>query len=348
MKIFVFGAGASLGSQIGKGFSDWEKSPLINNLFDKVYADEYPSRLLSASDLEDAKDTIKSRNLTLEEWLTKRWEDIAIIPRKAKRRSERAYFGALIFYMWNLFQGVSKTYDSNNVYNKLLKDLKGKDVKFGLISFNYDTLLDRAYSQVFVKSLRSIEDYEEIGLVKPHGSVNWFLEMRPSDNKIDRVREGGVIDIDARILLASEKFFNGSPLDISNLYIEDPSHSSLDSITAVFRKFDNQYCYPLIFAPLSGKAYDVVENFERRVLARGQDIMSKATDVYLIGYSANDETINDLLSYCNPETKLHTIGNGSAREISDRVRRKNTVLEKGRIFDNGFEVFVDQIGLFEY
>src|SRR2546421_4691879 len=47
---------------------------------------------------------------------------------------------------------------------------------FGSVSFNYDTLLDKAIDRECECDLYgSLDNYIKSRLIKPHGSVNWFI-----------------------------------------------------------------------------------------------------------------------------------------------------------------------------
>ena len=177
MKIFIFGAGASLASQGPNPQS--RIAPLVDQLFDPRYGD-CATDILSDEDFQEARSAAEKAG-SLEKWLTQRWERIQSLREDITKTAEKAFFGSICFYIWNLLQKVSTTYSARNGYNLFTRKLKDRDEPFGLISFNYDTLLDRAVTHQFGVPLISLDSYLKVHLIKPHGSVNWLLMKRNND-----------------------------------------------------------------------------------------------------------------------------------------------------------------------
>src|SRR5260370_35432486 len=183
MKIFIFGAGAYKGSQ-GQVDNPSFVSPLTDELFDEEYrgyATYGQYEILSKSELSKCANESKKMG-SVEQWLTQRWNNISNFSQPRNQKVEKIFFGRVTFYIWQLLQAVSsQTYNSSNAYALLMEKLRISDQPFGLISFNYDTLLDRAVIDVFDETLTSFDDYNNFPFVKPHGSVNWILGKRASD-----------------------------------------------------------------------------------------------------------------------------------------------------------------------
>jgi hypothetical protein len=148
VNVFIFGAGASLGSQGNVlAIEESKRAPLVNQIFDNCYRN-FAIRLLTPDEFADCRAASKNFE-SVEHWLTARWERIDALPHDRNRRSERAFFGRVTYYLWDLFQHVSDTYDHTNGYSVFMKNLADAREDFGLISFNYDTLLDRAVEDRF-------------------------------------------------------------------------------------------------------------------------------------------------------------------------------------------------------
>ena len=132
-------------------------------------------------------------------------------------------------------------------------------------------------------------------------------------------------------------------MNMDTLEILDPKHSALSDLPHVMEYFTNAgYFYPLLFMPLTGKDYSVVSDFKDVMVAKAQEMMSTASEVYLIGYRANDDLIHDLLDKAPNKAKLHVVGLSSADEISGRVLGRHKQLEKGIIKSKGFSNFVSE------
>jgi len=117
--------------------------------------------------------------MQLEEWLTNWWNAVSSIQDELRKHADLARFGALTIYLWYLFQNISSKYDSNNSYRVFIDKLYTAEEPFGSISFNYDTLLDQALCEVYGSELYgSLDNYIKYRLIKPHGSVNWFIGLK--------------------------------------------------------------------------------------------------------------------------------------------------------------------------
>lgn len=254
-------------------------------------------------------------------------------------------------YIWLTLINVSKwTYDNkfqcreDNAYVTLMGKLFEKDIPFGMINFNYDLLLDFAYKDIFRLSFHSIDDYLNNNYIKPHGSVNWLLNRRDDDRMMNVYTEHNM-DTRVRLSTAIQLMFKDSPIPIEGLLVKDPDHRDLYVVDDLLRAFDSQYFYPLIFLPLTSKAYSSISGFENKVMATGSELLMQASEIYLIGYRANDDIIKEMLSKARPETKLHVVGVGSAKEIMHRVLGLVNNLKEGEIYDKGFYRFAYDVAL---
>lgn len=338
MKLFIFGAGASLAAQHGLTYTEGhpERSPLVDQLFD----DKYKIYMLNGAefDLPKCREEVAIAG-SLEKYLTNRWQNIPSKKSTSVQRAERTFFGRITFYIWNLLNTISKTYPMAQGYSELLQKLYDSDVEFGLVSFNYDTLLDQSYQDVFLNPLASLDDYLASNFVKLHGSVNWFLQGRKEDPQ--QAWGDHHNDTSVRLRQITERMFNGSPIDFDRLQILDPKHTSLTGLSQVMGHFQNGCLYPLLFIPLTGKLYEIVSGFADKITAKAEELFRTADEIYLIGYRANDDLIDKLLNQVKSETVLHIIGNGdSANEISKRLLSAHPNLKKGTVDTSGFRSFI--------
>ncbi len=336
MKIFIFGAGASQGSQGDSGINPVQRAPLMNQLFDDHYVGYGNQVCVSPSELSNYKHVISTES-PLEVWLTDEWTKIEKLKEETTKRAKRGFFGRLAFYLWWVLLNVSKE-PGQDSYRKLLEKLVSNDEAFGLISFNYDTLLDVVVEDVMSCTLNNLENYVKAPLIKPHGSVNWFLQKRDRDGNIFGEQS---LDKETRARYAANLMFNGAALSMKNIQIVPPRHPdlrSLDFITS--SRFSNQYFYPLIFMPLTVKTYGFVVEFEKRIIEEGKKILAQATEIYVIGYRAQDDLIRELLSSVNPDVALHVVGNSSPEVVQEYILSRSTQLKKGQTY-KGFRAFSD-------
>lgn len=347
MRVFIFGAGASKGAQQGT-VHEHRIAPLTNELFDpryKVYADMVG---LNDTLMNVCRENI-SKFISFEEWLTSEWNKISSFKEVATRDAQKGFMAQIAFYIWLTLLGVSKwTYENhrnsrdNNTYLILMSKLFIKDEPFGLINFNYDLLLDFAYKDAFRKTFQNLDDYLNNNYVKPHGSVNWLLSKRHDDRNIDISHENNM-DTRTRLDTAISLMFRDAPVPMSGILIKDPNHRDLYTIDDLLRSFNRQYFYPLIFLPLTSKAYSSISGFEDKIIAKGKDLISRAKEIYLIGYQANDDIIREMVKSATKGTKLHVVGLDSSDMIVDGVLKWASNLEKGQIYKEGFYKFAYDI-----
>ncbi len=359
MKVFIFGAGASKGSQDHYNYdhSQWSSSaPLVNELFQKKYyiyaqkRDPFRSPFLHDVEWEICANVTK-QGQSIEEWLDSRWATIDSRVQESTKHAERTFFGNITFYLWHLFQAVSNTYKEGNGYRILLDRIRSNDEPFSLISFNYDTLLDRAIQSVFGFRFTSLEEYFQRNYLKPHGSVNWVLPYRQD---LDPTFSGeNQIDLEVRLRAAVTNIYNRGDHNWQHAKVFDPTHHDLNSFAAVISRFDSQYFFPLMFMPLSEKLYKYVPGFSERIIEAGASVIGDATEIYLIGYRATDELIKEIFkcaraAHPNPSHKtiLHVVGTSSgSQDIMRSALMMSPSLEEGKIFTSGFMPFAAQYGL---
>lgn len=341
MKVFVFGAGASKASQnpttYGRGGAD--SAPLADDLF----SEQYQGALMQGLTIDINECRQQTTDKGVEEWLTEKWKSIESLTTERARHAERSWFGHINLYLWNILSKVSLTYPDAQGYSPLLRKLY--DTDFGIISFNYDTLLDQSYQDVFRTTLSHKNKYLDANFVKLHGSVNWFLRKRHGDNPLDFARHQN--DTATRLREIAENIYNGAPMTLDRLEIIDPKHSVLNNIGTVMSYFSMEgYFYPLMFMPLTGKDYGVVADFKDVMVAKAEEMLSEASDVYFIGYRASDDLIHDLLKQVPANTKLHVVGRdlGSITNIFNSTSSRNPNLVQGTLYDAGFSSFIESYG----
>ena len=335
MKVFIFGAGASKGSQDFK--TPALTAPLIDELFSKNYEQFAREVGFSKSDLDFCREKVTEIQ-SLEKWLSSRWTDLNNGGEAKKFFAERAFFGRLTFYIWKVLLAVSEQYNEYGAYRKLLNKLKSDSEEFGLINFNYDLLLDYAAKDVYGITLTSLENYLDFDYIKPHGSVNWFLDRRKSDPEL-----GPETNMDTRVRFdqASRMMFGDENLSFTGTTIIDPNHRDLYNVDSIIHRFRGQYFYPLVLLPLAVKSYDYIEGFSNAVIDKGKDLLSKADEIFLIGYRAQDEVIGTLLENVRTNTSLVVISPNNPEEISKRVLSLKSNLNSKGTIKSGFMEFVD-------
>ncbi|TSC71872.1 MAG: hypothetical protein G01um101438_875 [Parcubacteria group bacterium Gr01-1014_38] len=344
MKVFIFGAGVSLGAQEKSGTQARTTPPLTQDLFSPNYKDSAEAVGLPNAHLDVYREQLR-KSKSLEAWLTAKWEHIQQIGSPEHRRWELNEFGKITFYIWRLIQGVSTAYNTDlTLYRHLLRKIRANEEAYGLITFNYDTLLDRAVQEEFGCALIDLDVYEQARYVKLHGSINWLMRKRPEDRSINRVDSAGASD-SFRILASN--MYKEAALSAAGLMVIDPSSETMNNLNGLRNvMISTETYYPLLFLPVTTKQYAYVHGFEEKVMQQARNMLQQAQHIYLIGYQAQDEIIRDVMSGVRPNTPLQVVSRNaqSAVQISDRVVEmcQNVLPARGGHNFNGFEDFVRQ------
>ena len=337
MKVYIFGAGASVGSQNpAKDITSSSRAPLIDELFNQRYR-EFSRYMFSLTRFNELCNEVEERkDKSVENWLGEKWERIQGIKSTMIRNSEINNFGHIVMYVWNVLRIISNTYDENNIYTLFLKNLHQKEEDFGIIDFNYDTLLDKAFKQVFNRNFVNIDDYLNYNFVKPHGSINWLLGRRENDPPMPTNH-----DIQLRIDMAMNQFFTNGSIPIENLKVIDPPLEALSNtdIANVWSNLGMEYFYPLIFLPVAKKQYSHIVGFQEKIIETGKKLMGDAEEIYIIGYRAKDDIIKDLLKSVSVGTTLHVVSLNEAEKISNDIQSWAIGLQQGSILNGGFAEF---------
>ena len=344
MRTFIFGAGASLDSQKGHVVHDNAIPPLTNDLFNPRYGDFAKMVGISEPDMNRYRNEI-TKHTSLEDWLTSEWEKTKTLTLDSSKQAQFGALGQITFYIWLVLCNVSKWMYKNeyqsrdsNAYEELLTRIKVSDSPFGLVNFNYDLLLDYALKDVFKITLHGIDDYLQHSYVKPHGSVNWLLTKRETDSVIDRTHEHNM-DTRVRLDTASSLIYKDEQIPMSGLLVKEPDHRDLYTIDDLLRSFESQYFYPLIFLPLTLKSYSSISGFEDKIIAKGKSLVEEASEIYLIGYKANDSIIQEMMGGLTRKTRINVVGLSSVGAIMEKVLTFNSNLVKGELYDQGFHHF---------
>jgi hypothetical protein len=187
MLTIIFGAGASYDSDptnpsinhnSGR-YSESSRPPLAKDLFDTRYGDftrKYPQaqqlfpRLRNAApDIEQELEKIKNESATY-------------LPYNARLLSMRFYLRDVVS---SSIQSWCNSFTDVTTYHHLLdiidrwQNVNKKEV--ALVSFNYDTLLEKACSDVLGINFAKMSDYTENStpyrIYKVHGSTDWFHQV---------------------------------------------------------------------------------------------------------------------------------------------------------------------------
>lgn len=342
MQIYIFGAGASSGSQIG--VEDTKKlSPLVDNLFSDEYESYARDMKLSDNDRASIIKLLSTHDSSIEEVLNTLWIAARDHPKPLTQSAYVGIFGRIANYLRYLFQAVSETFNETNLYYALLTKLREGSGKEGFISFNYDTLLDRAFEAVYDKTLGgSISVYSNNNYIKPHGSINWLFPPRANDPTSPEVNS---LSLDNRLQMSNQSVYTGSVFNIDELRVFSPKERLLnDSEHLHFSSsFKWLYFIPCLLPPIKEKDYGQYgDGFEKTIIQPGVKLLRDAKDIFVIGYQAKDKIFKHMLTEAKPNAKVHVVFRTSRKDVQDRIIQYSPeTLSKGDLYSRGFGDFVE-------
>ncbi len=214
MKIIILGAGAS--NDVRTYFKDtfatdfirnsrlehqfWGP-PLGNNLFDTIYEDI----LDHYSSAKAISGTIINRMVTNKMSLEESLETILVEADKKTKSSlsSKRAIANIKYYLQQLLLTCSEaSFQAQMNYAKLIYQLEQSEEDFCIITFNYDTLLEKCMTASTTHGFNNMSQYtnhRNIKIIKVHGSCNWHRYIY---NEIEYDR--GVSD-DEMLAIISEK-----------------------------------------------------------------------------------------------------------------------------------------------
>jgi hypothetical protein len=257
--------------------------PLANGLYS---TDQTQDELLNVYDLTGLAAKIRRKaQLAGKEFDIE--AELAGIKERAEKAGDFNVLKSLLksrFYIQELVQKLSeetiRATNGHTLYVDFLNDLKdwidgnpsGRSVD--IVTFNYDTLIDKAMSTVYshdwrVKNNESpLSAYylgQNLRIYKPHGSINWGRTI---------TRNG----LDSYVY----SDFNQASNDFNTIEISD----KFNFVDLVYRNGERKDYLPAIAIPFKGKSFDECPIPMRKKML---DVVASAESILTIGWRGGDE-----------------------------------------------------------
>lgn len=246
--LIIFGAGASA-DLAPPGFSTAHndlKPPLTNGLFSHNLTDGLlDETTFLGSSIGEIREKIE-RGENVEE-LLKYYDNLA----RSGTESRVKLLDDLIWYLGRLFSYCSKHINHGSNYQRLLNFLNDNKITSTLVTFNYDTLIEKAITSVHGVQYTNIEDYivSPTPLIKLHGSWNWInsdagISLYPANNSLPKAqRTEDRLNIRLGIPLAARK---GFLVPVSHLFTLEKALQDIDLIITVGWRGDEPHFFDWI------------------------------------------------------------------------------------------------------
>lgn len=312
MLLIIFGAGASFDHDIRVRQTS-SRIPLTNGLIDEglgyvqVAKTNWPGAVPIINHLNELKR--KNTNFNLEDALYSEFQ--------RNKDAVKAQLISFKYYLHDIIRNseyaVRQANQGNTNYTKLLQNLqrRGTDDKKGisLVSFNYDTLIETACTQLyptweFIKFDDYIEGNDKLRLFKPHGSLSWNKIYQPQIHNPDTVSIIKIMQDTSR----SGYFSQGE--QIVNYYYEHNSKV----------QGSNSVTEPIIALPYKEKTSFVFPPEHMRELLRE---INNITHILTIGWRGEEVHFQkEVLSAVPSENQLKVLNiNNGGNSISQNLTR---------------------------
>jgi hypothetical protein len=192
MKAFFFGAGCSFGTL---GSHAPAAAQFVSEL--GKYADKFPKLMQIVEHLKQARQDITLVSLwTCIDYYDKLCGALDRPSPWGKRGEAVPEMKQALLEIYGqrcdgMADGLPKSCDYT-LGRLLLKEVENGDV---LISFNYDTVVERLANRFGIALRRYCDEFRKdvITLVKPHGSTSWCLNLKQPSGVVHKAAEGGVL-----------------------------------------------------------------------------------------------------------------------------------------------------------
>lgn len=326
--IAIVGAGASHASGT---YANEARPPLTKDLFKGERAEEVfrTHRLAQKASRIIARDMRADSGLALEKALRALRED------GNPQHAQMAFDVPL--YLQELLLGYSRDIGGHaERYDALVDELLKLSTSIHFVSLNYDVLLDNCLSPHF--PLREINDYvvmrsgtrvKNWSLIKPHGSINWFVEVAQRFDP--RSPEPGI-----RIPHGPISCLPSDAFDLNALRGTVPGAPQAGAKH-----------YPSLALPEGSKDRLTLPaghlHFFKSVLQAAQQV-----DLLVLGYSAVDTEVLALIKDGRARVRRMTIVNKDAPEalkVLEVIEQFGIDAIWPDVFDGSFADWVDRDGL---
>lgn len=321
--VAIIGAGAS---HVSGRYEAGDRPPLTTQLFSRGQSRE----LLKRYRLARAAGSVIDRDMKADSAVA--FEEALLRLQNDGHDHHKQMALAVPPFLQALLLEYSETLQSESSrYGVLVDELLKLGTNVHFVSLNYDTLLDNELGAF--SPLRVLDDYINTPLhwtlIKPHGSVNWYVDQ---GSRFDPTAPSGDLSIrDEPIECVPASTFDLGA--IRGVVSPDPHGSSTR--------------YPAIALPDGPKDKLMLpaphERHLRNMLASSNEI-----DVLVLGYSALDTEILELIKLGAPNVRRMTVvnaGPADALEVFDRIHDFGIEPIWADTFDGSYEQWIDDGGL---
>ena len=305
MLMVVFGAGASYDSDPSRRPSDHPPLPNRPPLATELFQNRAP--FAGAIQLYPRCQAViprlrHPRNETVESVLQHMQDEAAEYPVRHRQLAAVRYYLQTILSQCAAHWLAEATGVTN--YKTLLDQIerwRKRSECVGLVTFNYDTLLEAALPDVGLdfSGLADYVKHPHYKVIKLHGSVNWSREVETAPS-IPRPTPGELIE-------------SAADLKISERYVMTPSAQAQAKVL-----------FPAIAIPVESKSTFECPPEHLEVLG---DLLPKVTKLLVIGWRATEDHFLELLKEKLPRRLRVMVVAGSQTSAEEPIKRLRAKLD---------------------
>lgn len=357
-KMFVFGAGASAFSVFNDEIEAYRNfafsSPIGNELFSKKF-EAFIRRYLG---VQLSLPSLRLSGNNVEAFFEKDWNQI-----KSSRNTDLlSKHINIAFFLRELFLKISEEtvqeFRHHSLYAALadrLKSYANEKRRIGIVSFNYDTILEYYLGQVFRTPFTSMNDYvsnkNPFLLYKPHGSCNWGIPLSQNflnacnDEVPDFIYQSQLsfADIYYRYMGPLKTMINqdswGQEYEISG-YKSGRFTVNKNKIEVIGK--NNDRYFPSLLIPYQSKDEFVMPYYHYDSM---KSFTSDMEDLYLIGWKGNEAAFNSLVKRNANSLKRIYIVNPAPDEVRNNLESFIDFSKMQIQHYNDFQTFLEQHNL---
>src|SRR2546427_4996067 len=306
MLMVVFGAGASWDSYKGLVPPNVNhlRLPLANGLFDSRFGDDY--RLFPKC--QPLIQRLQGPDINVENVLEKFQSEANLYPTRRTQLTAIRYY---LNYMLSRCQSVWTNQITKGVtnYQTIMDQIaaqRAQDEKICLVTFNYDTLLERVIiDSIDGVPLNTIPDYiaSDYKVIKLHGSINWAHPIR--NFKAQRSYSQELISD----IIASAR----------DLHVDGGSYETVHEDP--FRRSPLSPLFPALAIPVENKQGYECPQEHMKVL---EESLPQITKILIIGWRASENLFLDTLAKGLTKQVRLMVVSGTERGADEVIRRVAT------------------------
>lgn len=269
------------------------KPPLTRDLF----CDNYTETIGKFTGVENLSSQLQQAD-DIEAYFQRQWD-------KVFKSHNQQLLNKLIdvqFYLHYLFRNVSSqpNFSHNNYsafFQFLFDDLisKGQNEKALVVSFNYDTLLEKSLTKALSYEYNSMDDYidqsRRLLVLKPHGSCNWVRTIDPEFCKTLDPKGEPIMD-----KLHQNIYKNGVSLGHLKQHLSDDI-----ALVSDFNMWNNYY-FPELLIPYKNKDSFVMPDKHTNSM---DAFLPQVENIFVIGWKGAEEKFKTKLKEKLGHKKIH-------------------------------------------